>query len=367
VPLLAIWVGAAHAQTLDGLTLHWHAPDGCPDDTEMLARIRAHLPSGHRSPRGWSVEVRIANEGARYSMELVLRNGESHARRMIASESCAALADAAALLVALAVDPQAAAAPDPKAAPEGQGEAGTGARNAARAAPSTPARTDSSRSEPQGGNAVDAGERRAPSLSPAPAQQPREDQAPAEAPDTAGQNAIGFGWDFGAAIRLDSGMLPQTPALGLQPQLGLTFGKVSGRIGMTVWLEADTPSESYPRATLEGRALLGDAALCLELVRATISFAPCAVGELGELVLESRGVSNPGSSAAVWAAAGGGMRAGYPMAGGLWATLDVLVLAPFSRPRWLVRTMQGDAELFTATSATIRVALGLSYAFERFP
>jgi hypothetical protein len=160
-------------------------------------------------------------------------------------------------------------------------------------------------------------------------------------------------------------MLPQTPAVGLQPQLGLSFGRVSVRVGVTLWLDARTSSDSYPSAMLESRGLLGDAAVCAELLSAPLALAPCAVGEFGELVLEARGVSDPGSSAADWAAAGGGLRAGYLVTGGLWVTLDAHVLAPFSRPRWLIRTVHGDAELFTSAPETIRLAIGLSYAFER--
>jgi hypothetical protein len=349
------WIAAARAQPLDDLALQWQVPDTCPNEMAVLARIRVHLPKQHRTARRWSVEGRITSEDGRYLMELVLQSGESQAKRTIVNESCAALVDAAALLIALALDPE--ATPDEHEEAQG-GETGAGAR-AAGSSPSHPAKAPPT---PQGSDALDSGEDRA--VLSTPTEGAAEDRAEAEAADAPAQE-IDLGLDFGAALRLDSGMLPQTPAFGVQPQLGVSFGRVSIRLGITLWLEARTSSDSYPSATLEGRGLLGDAAVCAELLGAPLALAPCAVGEFGQLVLESHEISTPGSSEAGWAAAGGGVRLGHLVTGRLWVTLDAHLLAPFSRPRWLVRTMQSDAELFTAAPATVRLAMGLSYAFER--
>jgi hypothetical protein len=351
----ASWASVARAQELDDLTLRWHAPATCPDRTAVLARIRAHLPQEHRSARPWSVEGRVVNQGARYHLELDMQSDESLAQRAIDNESCAALAEAAALLVALALDPEAAAARDAETAPANADEARMPEPDpTASAAASTPARPAAS-----GGGA--ASEERTPS-SPR-AVEVAEDRSDTEAPDTPSAK-IDLGWDFGAALQLDSGMLPQTPAVGLQPQLGVSLGRVSVRLGITLWFAARTSSDSYPSATLEGRGLLGNAGFCVELLSGPVTLAPCAVGEFGELVLESHGISSPGLSEAGWSAAGGGLRTGYLVAGGLRVTLDAHVLAPFRRPRWLVRTMQGGVPLFATAPATIRLAIGLSYAFE---
>ena len=356
----ASWDAGAHAQTLDDLTLRWQAPDACPDENVVLARIRAHLPEQHRSARHWSVQARVTSEGARYRLELELRSGKSHAHRTIANESCAALADAAALLVALALDPEATAPADPEPPiaerePSAAGEVDAEARTDDR---SGGARSAESARSPQPSRAGTAQEDRAPS----PRRSTEASESRAESDASGGQ--IELGWDIGAALRLGFGMLPQAPALGLQPQLGLRFGRLSGRLGFTFWLEARTSSESYPNARLDGSGWLGDAGVCFELARPPITLAPCAVGEFGQLVLEPHDISSPARSPAGWGAVGAGVRTGYLIAGGVWATLDAHGLAPLSRPRWLVRTAQGDAELFTTEPVTARVAIGLSYAFE---
>jgi hypothetical protein len=159
-------------------------------------------------------------------------------------------------------------------------------------------------------------------------------------------------------------MLPQAPAVGLQPRLGLQVDRVHIAVGLSLWLEARSTAERYPSATLAGRGLLGDAAVCVELMRAGFTLAPCAAGELGELTLETHAISTPATSSVRYAAAGGGARAGYRITGGLEATIELLALAPFARPRWLVQTGQGDVEVFVAAKVAIRIAAGIAYVFD---
>lgn len=100
----ALWPGVAAAQPI---ALTWEAPLGCPDRAAVLAR----MPAAHRS-----ISVRARSErgaNGRWSLHLELEGGV----RDLEADTCAELADAAALMVALALDGAAPAPPPARIAP----------------------------------------------------------------------------------------------------------------------------------------------------------------------------------------------------------------------------------------------------------
>jgi hypothetical protein len=355
------WDTGAHAQAIENLTLRWDAPEECPDQAAVLARVRAHAPSGHGSARDRFAQARVTKQDARYRLELVLRTPESRAHKTIESEACTALADAAALLIALALDPKAAATLNSRtgSTERGKSAGGDAHADAQEAIASAPKRSLVPGDVRQRPPTAAAHEALAPTERSVDASDP---DAGAHAPSGIG-NGREIGLDAGAALRLGFGMLPQTPALGFSPQLGLRLGRLLGRIGVTFWLEARTVAERYPSATLDAHGVLGDATVCIELVRVPIALAPCVIAELGQLVLESHRIRSPARSTAGWGAGGGGVYSGYVIAGGFRATLDAHLLGPFSRPRWLVRTAQGNAELFVTDPVTVRIAFGVAFVY----
>jgi hypothetical protein len=133
---------------------------------------------------------------------------------------------------------------------------------------------------------------------------------------------------------------------------------------LTWWLQARSAPERYPTASLDAHGLLGDALVCVEIVRARFALSPCVAGELGELTLATHAIRVPVTSAITHAAAGGGLRAEYRLAGPLEASLQALALAPFERARWLMQTARGDVEVFVAAPVAIRIAAGMAYVFE---
>lgn len=96
-----LWPSLAAAQAVE---LVWEAPAGCPDRAAVLAR----MPVAHRP-----IAVRARSEhgaNGRWSLHLELEGGV----RDLEADTCAELADAAVLMVALALD---GAAPAPPPAP----------------------------------------------------------------------------------------------------------------------------------------------------------------------------------------------------------------------------------------------------------
>jgi hypothetical protein len=83
------------------LNLRWDAPPNCPRRDEVLDRIRALAGSSLDHFEGLSAEGRIARTNGRFLLTLSVRDGRQHRRRVITSDSCANLAGAAAITLAL--------------------------------------------------------------------------------------------------------------------------------------------------------------------------------------------------------------------------------------------------------------------------
>jgi hypothetical protein len=87
----------------------WKTPPACPSRTELGARINRLLRGGNREPRpGETIELDgvIRTVGRSYALSLELRADQTRTTREFSASGCEAVTDAAALLVALTIDPQ---------------------------------------------------------------------------------------------------------------------------------------------------------------------------------------------------------------------------------------------------------------------
>lgn len=85
--------------------LRWDAPAGCPDAAAAAARIATRTPDPI-GPDRVEVDARVVAAGSGYALALTLaRAGAAPTRRTLASDRCDELAEAAALVVAVALDP----------------------------------------------------------------------------------------------------------------------------------------------------------------------------------------------------------------------------------------------------------------------
>jgi hypothetical protein len=125
---VALLVGSlAQPAAAPPVELAWEAPRGCPDAARILGEIARLLattqPGPHRKRVRASAQPRRTADGG-WRLQLVIRDdGGETARRTLADRSCAVIADATALIVAIAIDPTIqmtgapAAAPAPPAPP----------------------------------------------------------------------------------------------------------------------------------------------------------------------------------------------------------------------------------------------------------
>ncbi|AGP34659.1 hypothetical protein [Sorangium cellulosum] len=122
----------AEPRTID---LRWEAPDGCPPADEVRSEIDRLLgTSAQRQPI--AVEIAVARRGgARLRLDLRIR-APVPGERAIHGDDCPAMARAAALIVAMSIDPDAAArnAAAQPARPQASGGDGGRARRRPRGA-----------------------------------------------------------------------------------------------------------------------------------------------------------------------------------------------------------------------------------------
>ncbi|MDQ3034838.1 MAG: hypothetical protein M3Y87_20680, partial [Myxococcota bacterium] len=113
----------AHAQPSEPA---YEAPPSCPDAAEFRARLAASLASAPPDAElpDLRASVRISERDGAYAAEVVLVEGGSELRRSLRDTSCAVVAEAAMMVVAIALvpglDPLGAPAParaDPLAEP----------------------------------------------------------------------------------------------------------------------------------------------------------------------------------------------------------------------------------------------------------
>lgn len=114
---------AIHAQPEPALPveLRWSAPEGCPDRAELERQVAALL-AGHAAPAGAPPRVSFTVERAGDGWQLLGEiAGEASGERRLGAASCSELVEAAALITAIAVDPDfvpgAAVVPTPPPAP----------------------------------------------------------------------------------------------------------------------------------------------------------------------------------------------------------------------------------------------------------
>jgi hypothetical protein len=115
-------IGEALPPWTDGLALEltWEAPDGCPDLAQERAEISRRVGALGQEIRSEPIAargiIRLAPSSG-YSLLLRTRVGDMRGERVLAGQDCGELAAAAALVLALLINPEAAHSADAEPAP----------------------------------------------------------------------------------------------------------------------------------------------------------------------------------------------------------------------------------------------------------
>jgi hypothetical protein len=306
---------ALGAPATAAVALTWDAPESCPGRAHVVLEIerllgRDLLPSDQPTVR---VEAHVREVDGAFVLEITTtRDGETR-RRELRDDACQALADSAALIVALAIDPG----------------AGVRAREVVRAE-----------------------ERPAPP-SPPPRPPPRDARAKPPSPGVRVRALVG------AAAAVDTSTLP-TAGAGFTLSAGAAFDALSIEARGSYF----PPQRAESNEGTGGDVSLatGGLRLCYEGWRPDrFTLGACAGMDLGAAMATGFGVRSPGSGKALWAAPSLGARGSYRMVGPVDAVASLEALVPLVRDRFVLSSPPGEVHRLPA--ATGRLELGLRVAF----
>lgn len=330
---LALWIAPPPSGGTDEL-VRWDAPESCPTRAQLeqaiahdlgrplaphdAARVHASASARPRSDRRWELALTIEP-----------RDAPAVARTVVA-ERCELLADAAALMIAVAIDPDLLVDPP-----------------ASRVAPTSRQPVDI----PLAPDPTDS-----PPLVPAPRPRaPARDASPARAPDP--RPRLRAALQFAAG--LDVGALPR-PAPGFTLRLGLLARRVRAEVGASHWLAQSAP--------IAGTSARGDLRLttaqlmaCPRFARRRLELPVCAGLELGAMRGAGVGLAVPTVDRVLWFAVVADARL-------LWVPVPRLALglhlgfaAPLLTARFRVDGL--DEDLHRAAPIAFRGALAIELRF----
>jgi hypothetical protein len=107
--VIPLGAGGAHAETPQRVRLRYAAPTECPDDLELVQAVEGFLGQSLRDAREQSLTIDARVQGdprAGYSAKLAFEGPEGSVVRFVDHVNCAKLIEAAALMVAIAIDPE---------------------------------------------------------------------------------------------------------------------------------------------------------------------------------------------------------------------------------------------------------------------
>ncbi|WP_437680213.1 hypothetical protein [Sorangium sp. So ce131] len=341
IPSVALLAPSAARADDRPFTLRWTAPADCPAGAAVeaeIARLLGDQSPASSGPLRAAGAITPADRGFVLHIELS-RDGWKSART-VRGATCRALADAGALIVAMAIDPDVAMR---------SGTAATDDRSTAGARPANPA------PEPPAAAARPAGPT-PPRIPPRSVSPTRGRERPTEgAAETAPLFRIGLAGvgDLGTMQHLSG---------AIEPWAGVVVGPARLEAGASFWPGTTAESSAKPQSGGTIDLVAGSLTACALLpplaraVRPHLEVdVPCAGFELGRMHAQGYGVSDPDEGSALWAALRGGAAAAWVVAPWMRLRLRLEAVVPLERPRFV---LEGVGEVH-APSVAARAALGL--------
>lgn len=290
--LVAALSAASDAQAASQVMLTWTAPSDCPSQADVLAQIDALTPATTEPARPLLVDAQIE---ARETGGLTLQLSVGGAERRLDAATCAELAEATAVIVAIALHPD--------------------------APPSPPS-----------------------SVAPAPAR-----DLPSDHEETSVRVALrGFGL-------FDVAALP-SPSPGLGAALGLRWPNLRVEGFFAMFAEQSATVDNPAGAGAEVGLALGGLRGCLGLGAPTVEVEACGSFELGNLSASAFGVDAPRQGSALWLAPGLELDVGYPLSASVGLFGSMGLLTPLGREHFDLREI---GAIYQPPKVSARGALGI--------
>jgi hypothetical protein len=295
--------GVARAEVLDrpDSPLRWVAPPGCPDAQAARAAVERYLGDAGAFP-SMAIQVELAPaDGGAWQGRVTLRSDLGDGDRLFRGQSCADVAEAATLMVAIMVDPL-------------------------RVASHVERLEDARQAAPAGRSA-----------------------------------ARPLAFEVGVETSADLASLP-APTLGLSLVAGVRMSRLLVRTAFTGWIPQRAfrggDASSGGLIGLYSGSVRG----CVDALSDSggrFGVGPCVAAELGVATGHGFGLDVPETTVGPWAAAFAGGRAWFgsdPVAS--WLSVDVG--SPLLRPVYVVN---GAVPVFQPAKILLRISLGMAWNF----
>lgn len=326
IPLLgalALVLASREAAAGDDLRLSWRAPEGCPSEAHVReATLRAAPEGGAREPLDAEVSV---DHGERWTVTIrAARAGVVAAERHLDASSCQTLADATAVILAMALvpsQPERPEQPDETGEPPPRQPAGPGLSGAA------------------------------PSLTSAAAADTAEPRASRPGPYAHALAASG------AAVT-DGTTLP-SPALGGRVALAWTPRRARLELGGSIFSGQSKTTGTSPAGAAFTLLVAGGRG-CWAVARGALEISPCAGADVQVVQARGYGASSNYDASAAWISVAGGALVRLPITGWLALRGDADAVVPLARPRFVVL---GDGAVHRPEAFGVRAGIGAELLF----
>lgn len=330
------------------ISISWAAPESCPNEEAIVARVESLLggvpAAGDRRLRAVGTVETIARG---FRMELVLSSGQSGSTRVLQAVSCEALADAGALVIALAFDPEAVTAQEIKRA------------EAAASATSTPLPSEP---DPHADH-----DHAAPVSTVKLVPIPVPIFVPPVTPPSSTQSVSRP--TFGGFVSF-TGDVGSTPAITPGVIAGLSLGLGAYRIepAFQAWPSSRKTLVDRPDVGVQISLLTFALSGCRRVLpwsdaTSMTAMFGCVGFEVGEMKGQGFGVSNPAQGGALWAAPKLDARVELSLLSWLSLNIHVGIAIPVDRKRFVLDLTSGRAAVHEPAQISGRAGAGLGLRF----
>lgn len=315
--------------------LTWSVPAGCPDSGIVRSGVERIVKDARATPVMVSGHI-VAVEGG-FELELLTRVDDVTETRIVKAPRCATLADAAAVLIALALDSR-------------------------KDSPPSPASSERDDVLPSESEIKDLASNEAPATAaPREAQQPiprREEQPTGrragEQPGTH-QRALQFAFALAPAVEI--GTLPRV-STGLWSHAELRLGRLRAGVNGAAWRRQRPTFDGDGPGGAAFDMLQGGVFGCFMSPLWRLALGPCANAQVSYVTVEGFGIREPQRQSTLWPSVGAGALGEWTFGRvGLLARVDLA--ASIAAPSFALRTTAaGGQSLYDPSGIASRFVVG---------
>jgi len=306
------------------LELAWQAPEGCPDRSFVRRRIEQLLHDPVTTPNSVVASATIERSpDLRFHLELSVRTDGVEENRRIDADSCSALAEASAVVIALAIDPSEDAEPPHAGRPPEQ------------RVPEPPP----------------------PPSAPSPPPTPRVEPLPPRAPPAARTTprvAIGVGGS------VESGVLPE-PSMGFVGSASLRLDRIRAGVLATMSLVQRPRFDRTAGASFEMISAGAFGSYMLPL--GALAVGPSANVEITHVRVRGFGIRGPRTSSVLWPTPVLGARLEVSPARWISIVGRADLLIPIGAPAFNLTTTVDAVRLHDPAPVAPRLSIGAEIVF----